>query len=225
MRCTSVSSCSMRCAATLISLVVLSAMAGRLVLARRSSSVLPPPSRFACASASAFTGLCADLLLTSTTSIGALKFSNRRPSGGTNFTSNSAAWTTSESAIATGRIWLPAEGGARSSKLSDADEMAFADTGAEEAKHAIDCMRSPSTRSRGRWQASWSTLPTNRQSHSSVSRSMAANSTSTTVPAGSSGSEGVRTNRGMRSMRTRLSRTTTARVRCICSWTIQRRHQ
>ena len=63
----------MRCAATLISLVVLSAMAGRLVLARRSSSVLPPPSRLACASASAFTGLCADLLLTSTTSMGGVE--------------------------------------------------------------------------------------------------------------------------------------------------------
>ena len=49
--------------------------------ARRFWSVLPPPSRFACARASAFSGLVADFAFTSTTSSTLWGASNPRGSG------------------------------------------------------------------------------------------------------------------------------------------------
>ena len=58
-----------------------SRIVGNGLLARRSSAVLPPPSRLCCASASAWVGLDFDLLLTNTTCSGCMKFATLRGLG------------------------------------------------------------------------------------------------------------------------------------------------
>src|SRR5574340_182062 len=67
-----------------------SRIAGSGVLACRSSGVLPPPSRLACASASALSDRDWDLVLTSTTCSGCRKLAALRGSGITSAMPNSA---------------------------------------------------------------------------------------------------------------------------------------
>src|SRR5882672_7776523 len=83
---------------------------GRLVLARRSASVLPPPSKLDWASASALSGFFKDLELTRTTSrCGA----NLAPSktGGANVINRTMACRTMETARVIGKMSPEAGGG------------------------------------------------------------------------------------------------------------------
>jgi hypothetical protein len=81
------------CSATVTSLFGASfGSTGNGVFARRSASVLPPPSRFACARMSAFVGLVFDLALTSATSSGGPRSIISRKSNGAKRIASSVAW-------------------------------------------------------------------------------------------------------------------------------------
>src|SRR5262245_33618373 len=77
-----------------------SRVTGSGVFARRSSSVLPPPSRFDCASACASAGRVADLLFTRMTSSVSGGLRRRFASGNANRSDRTAAWTSTGGRIA-----------------------------------------------------------------------------------------------------------------------------
>ena len=100
------SSCSTFCVATASSLLGLSrGRTGSGVLARRLASVLPPPSRFACARISALVGLDFDLALTSATSSGGPLRSSAESSKALNLSASTNAWSRIEppTAVASNR--------------------------------------------------------------------------------------------------------------------------
>src|SRR5262245_8830077 len=90
---------------------------GRLVLARRSASVLPPPSRLACACASALTGRLALFEFTRTTSSWGAKVAGLN-FGGAKVISSRTAWKTTDTARVIGRMSL-VDGGGEAARLAE----------------------------------------------------------------------------------------------------------
>jgi hypothetical protein len=80
---------------------------GSGVFARRSASVLPPPSRFACARMSAFAGADFDFALTSATSSGGPRSSILRRSNGWNRIARTSMWIAIEMSSAETSSRLP----------------------------------------------------------------------------------------------------------------------